>query len=139
MDNKQPLGEKFLESSAISVYGIWIIIFSFPLILAGIIFLIDETRSTIPLILSSIAIGIIAASYILRFYLVRNTQSLRLKVLLADGREQALKIITGGFLVVANYINRCNYSRYFLPQFILSLPSKIHLKPRLQSCVYSSR
>lgn len=97
VENKQPLGKIFLESSAISAYGIWIIIFLFPLILAGIIFLIDETRSPIPLILSSIAIGIIAASYILRFYLVRNTQSLRLKVLQADDREQALKIITGGF------------------------------------------
>ena len=97
MKNKQPLGKKFLESPAISAYGIWILVFLFPLVLAGIIFLIDKTRSPIPLILSSIAIGIIAVSYILRFYLVRNTQSLRLKVLQADNREQALKIITGGF------------------------------------------
>ena len=69
----------------------------FPLILAGLMFLIDERRSPKSLILSSIAIGIIAASYILRFYLVRNKESLRSKVLQADTREQALKIITGGF------------------------------------------
>ncbi len=69
----------------------------FPLILAGLMFLIDERRSPKSLILSSIAIGIIAASYILRFYLVRNIESLRSKVLQAGTREQALKIITGGF------------------------------------------
>ncbi len=61
------------------------------------IFLIDERRSPKSLILASIAIGIIAASYILRFYLVRNTESLRLKILQAVNREEALKIITGGF------------------------------------------
>ena len=72
-------------------------IFLFPLILAGVIFLIDETRSPKSLIISSIAMGIIAASYILRFYLVRNTDPLRLKVLQAVNREEALKIITGGF------------------------------------------
>ena len=97
MADKQSLGKVFLESSAISAYGIWVIIFLFPLILAGVTFLIDERRSPKPLILSSIAIGIIAVSYILRFYLVRNTESLRSKVLQADNREQALKIIIGGF------------------------------------------
>jgi drug/metabolite transporter (DMT)-like permease len=97
VEDKQPLGKIFLESSAISAYGIWVIIFLFPLILAGIIFLIDERRSPKSLILSSIAIGIIAVSYILRFYLVRNTESLRSKFLQADNREQALKIIIGGF------------------------------------------
>jgi hypothetical protein len=87
----------FLELSAISAYGIWVMIFLFPLTLAGIFFLIDERRSPQSLILSSIAIGIIAASYILRFYLVRNTESLRSKVLEADDREQALNIIIGVF------------------------------------------
>ena len=71
--------------------------FLFPLILAAIIFLIDERRSPKSLILSSIAIGVIAVSYIVRFYLVRNTESLRSKILQADNREQALKIIIGGF------------------------------------------
>ena len=97
MEDKQSLGKKFLELPAISVYGIWVMIFLFPLTLAGILFLIDERRSPQSLILSSIAIGIIAASYILRFYLVRNTVSLRSKVIEAEDREQALKIITGGF------------------------------------------
>jgi glucan phosphoethanolaminetransferase (alkaline phosphatase superfamily) len=97
VEDKQSLGRVFLELSAISAYGIWVIIFLFPLTLAGVIFLIDERRSPKSLILSSIAIGIIAASYILRFYLVRNTESLRSKVLQADNREQALKIIVGGF------------------------------------------
>ena len=94
--DKQPVGRIFLELSAISAYGIWVIIFLFPLVLAGIIFLIDERRSPKSLILSSIPIGIIAASYILRFFLVRNTESLRLKVLQADNREQVLKILIGG-------------------------------------------
>ena len=97
MQDKQPLGKTFLELSAINAYGVWIIIFLFPIVLAGIIVLIDERRSPNALILSSIAIGIIAVSYILRFYLVRNTESLRSKVLQADNREQALKIIIGGF------------------------------------------
>ena len=86
-----------MELSAINAYGIWIIIFLFPIVLAGIIFLIDERRSTSALILSSIAIGIIAASYIFRFYLVRNTESLRSKVLRAKNREETLKVISGGF------------------------------------------
>jgi len=94
--DKQPVGRIFLELSAISAYGIWVMIFLFPLVLAGINFLIDERRSPKPLILSSIPIGIIAASYILRFFLVRNTESLRLKVLQADNREQVLKILIGG-------------------------------------------
>lgn len=97
MEDKQSLGRVFLALSAISAYGIWVMIFLFPLILAGVIHLIDERRSPESLILSSIAIGIIAASYILRFYLVRNTKMLRSKVLQADNRERALKIIIGGF------------------------------------------
>ena len=72
-------------------------IFLFPLTLAGLMILIDERRSPKSLLLSSIAIGIIAASYILRFYLVRNTESLRFKILEAGNREQALQIIIGGF------------------------------------------
>jgi len=96
VEDKQSLGKVFLASSAISVYGIWVIIFLFPLILAGVTFLIDERRSPKPLILSSIAIGIIAVSYILRFYLVRNTESLRSKVLQAENRERAIYIIIGG-------------------------------------------
>ena len=96
MQGKKPLGKIFLELSAINAYGIWVIIFLFPLILAAVIFLIDETRSPKSLILSSIAIGIIAASYIIRFYLVRNTESLRSMVLKADSRENAIKIISGG-------------------------------------------
>ena len=96
MVDRQTLGEKFLRLSAINAYGIWIVISLFPLILAGLIFLIDERRSPKSLILASIAIGIIAASYILRFYLVRNIESLRSKALQAGTREQALKIITGG-------------------------------------------
>ena len=97
MEDKQSLGRNFLELSAISAYGIWVMIFLFPLTLAGILFFIDERRTPQSLILSSIAIGIIAASYILRFYLVRNTASLRSKVIEAEDREQALKIIIGGF------------------------------------------
>jgi branched-subunit amino acid permease len=97
MQDRQTLGNTFLGLSAISAYGIWIMIFLFPLTLAGVMFLIDESRSPESLILSSIALGVIAASYIFRFYLVRNTESLRFKVLQADNREQALKIITGGF------------------------------------------
>ena len=98
MQDKHSLGKVFLELSAINAYGIWVILFLFPLILAGVIFLIDEGRSPKSLMLSSIAIGIIAASYIFRFYLVRNTESLRSKVLGAENRESALKIISGGFL-----------------------------------------
>jgi len=97
VEDKQSLGRVFLELSAVRAYGIWVILFLFPLILAGVIFLIDERRSTVSLILSSIAIGIIAASYLLRFYLVRNTKSLRSRVLEADNRENAIKIISGGF------------------------------------------
>jgi len=97
VEDKQSLGRRFLELSAISAYGIWVMVFLFPLTLAGILFLIDARRSPQPLILSSIAIGIIAASYILRFYLVRNTASLRSKVIETKDREQALKIIIGGF------------------------------------------
>lgn len=97
MEDKQHLGRVFLKLSAVSAYGIWVILFLFPLILAGVIFLIDEKRSPDSLILSSIAIGIIAASYIFRFYLVRNTESLRSKVIEADNREDAIKIISGGF------------------------------------------
>lgn len=97
MEDKPTLGRKFLDSPAISAYGIWVIIFLFPLTLAGVIFLIDERRSPKSLILSSFAIGIIAASYIIRFYLVRNTESLRTKVLQAGNREQAIYIIIGGF------------------------------------------
>ena len=96
MERKQSLGRVFLGLSAISAYGIWIMIFIFPLVLAGTITLIDERRSPDSLILSSIALGIISASYILRFYLVRNTKSLRTKVLRAGNREQTLLIIIGG-------------------------------------------
>lgn len=73
MEEKQPLGKTFLESSALSAYGIWVMISLFPLILAGIITLIDERRSPDSLLLSSIAIAVIAVSYIVRFYLLRNT------------------------------------------------------------------
>ena len=97
MQDKQPLGKSFLELSAINAYGIWLVILLFPIVLAGIISLIDERRSPSALILSSIAIGIIAASYIFRFYLVRNTESLRSKVLRSENREKTLKIISGGF------------------------------------------
>lgn len=97
MEDKQMLGRTFLGLSAISAYGIWVMIFLFPLTLAGLISIIDERRSLKSLLLSSIAIGIIAASYIFRFYLVRNTESLRFKVIQADNREQALNIIVGGF------------------------------------------
>lgn len=97
MKDKQSLGKVFLEMSALNAYGIWVILFLFPLIVAGVIHLIDEKRSPKSLLLSSIAIGIIAASYIFRFYLVRNTEPLRSKVLEAESREDALKIITGGF------------------------------------------
>ena len=97
MQGKQSLGETFLPLSAISAYGVWMILFLFPIILAGINFFIDERRSPDALILSSIAIGVIAASYIFRFYLVRNTQSLRSELLGAENREEALRIISGGF------------------------------------------
>ena len=97
MQGKQPTGKTFLELSAINAYGIWIILLIFPLALAGINFLIDESRSLKAFMLSSIAIGIIAASYILRFYLVRNNKSLRSKVLEAENREKTLKVISGGF------------------------------------------
>ena len=97
MRDEKSLGKKFLELSAINAYGIWIIIFIFPIVLAGIIFLIDESRSPDALVISSIAIGIVAASYIFRFYLVRNTESLRSKVLEAENREKTLRIISGGF------------------------------------------
>ena len=97
MEDKQNLGSTFLRLSAASIYGIWIIILSFPLTLAGLSFLIDKNRSTKSLILSSVAIGVIAASYILRFYLVRNIESLRSRVLQAGNHEEALYIILGGF------------------------------------------
>lgn len=97
MQDKQSLGEKFLALSAINAYGTWIVIFLFPIVLAGIFYLIDETRSPKALMHSSIAVGIIAASYIFRFYLVRNTESLRAKVLSAENREKTLMIISGGF------------------------------------------
>ena len=95
--DEDSLGKTFLESSALSAYGIWIILFLFPVVLAGIIMLIDAGRSPGVLILSSIAIGIIAASYIFRFYLVRNTKSLRTALMQAEDRESALKVISGGF------------------------------------------
>lgn len=97
MEDKQPLGKVFLELSAIGAYGIWVILFLFPPVLAGVVFLIDESRSPDSLILSSIAIGIVAASYIFRFYLVRNKKSLRSKLLETNSREDAIKIISGGF------------------------------------------
>lgn len=97
MQDQESLGKKFLELSAINAYGIWIIICLFPIILAGAISFIDESRSLSALMLSAIAIGIIAASYIFRFYLVRNTESLRSKVLKSEGRDKTLKIISGGF------------------------------------------
>ena len=96
MQDKQPLGKAFLELSAINAYGIWLILFLFPVVLAGISILIDNRRPINSIMLSSIAIGIIAASYIFRFYLVRNIESLRSKALQADNREQSLKIISGG-------------------------------------------
>ena len=60
-------------------------------------FLIDDKRSPGSLMLSSIALGIIAISYGFRFYLVRNTESLRSKVLTAESRNKTLEIISGGF------------------------------------------
>ena len=90
-------GKAFLELPAINAYGIWIILFLFPLVMAGVLALIDERRSSGPLLLSSVAIGIVSASYILRFFLVRNTESLRSKVLGAESREKAIGIISGGF------------------------------------------
>lgn len=97
MGDKQTLGRKFLQLSAISAYGVWVVIFLCPLILAGLMILIDERRSPRSFLLSCVAIGIVAASYILRFYLVRNIDSLRARVLQARNREQALTIIIGGF------------------------------------------
>lgn len=96
MRTKQSLGRAFLELSALNAYGIWLILVLFPLVLAGMVSLIDERRSPGVLMLASIAIGIIAASYIIRFYLVRNTKTLRTEVLEADSREKALNIISGG-------------------------------------------
>jgi hypothetical protein len=96
-ENKSNLGQKFLELPAMSAYGVWILIFLFPLILAGIMVLIDERRSPESLLLPSCAFGIISASYMVRFYLVRNTKSLRAKVLAAANREKAVYIIIGGF------------------------------------------
>ena len=97
MQDKQFPGKVFLELSATRAYGIWVILFLFPLVLAGVSFLIDENRSPKALMLSSIALGIIAVSYIFRFYLVRNTESLRSKILETSDRENAIKIISGGF------------------------------------------
>ena len=97
MGDKQLLGKVFLELSAIGVYGIWVILFLFPIVLGGVVFLIDESRSIDSLILSSIAIGIVAASCTFRFCLVRNMKSLRSKLLEANNRENAIKIISGGF------------------------------------------
>ena len=97
MQHKPSLGQKFLELSAIQAYGIWVLLVSFPLALAGVNLLIDETRSSTALILSSLAIGIVAASYIIRFYLVRNTAALRAEVIAADTQEKTLNIISGGF------------------------------------------
>ena len=93
----RPLGRIFLDSPALSVYGIWVLIFLFPLTLAGTIVLIDARRSIDSLILSSIAFAIFSVSYSIRFYLVRNTESLRVKLLQAEDREQAINIIAGGF------------------------------------------
>ena len=95
--DEDSLGKKFLASSALNAYGIWIILFLFPAVLASILMLIDSRRSPDVFILSSIAIGIIAASYIFRFYLVRNTKSLRTALMQAEDRETALKVISGGF------------------------------------------
>ena len=80
-----------------NAYGVWILIFLFPLTLAATIVLIDSRRSPESLILVSYALGIISTSYMLRFYLVRNIKSLRTKVLTAANREKALYIIIGGF------------------------------------------
>lgn len=97
MRDKQPTGKAFLELSAISVYGVWLMVFLFPLVLVGVSSLIDGRRSPKSLMLSSIALGVIAVSYIFRFYLVRNKKSLRSKVLKSDHLEQTLIIISGGF------------------------------------------
>ena len=97
MQHKRHLGKTFLALSAIDAYGVWIIIFLFPILLMGVVFLIDEERSLNAFVLSSIAIGIIAASYIFRFYLDRNSDSLRSKVLRADNRDKTLRIISRGF------------------------------------------
>ena len=97
MQGTKTPGEKFLQLSAINAYGVWIILPLFPLILIGLILLIDETRSTKSLLHSSVALGIVSASYILRFYLVRNTEALRTRVRQAANREQAINIIAGGF------------------------------------------
>ena len=93
---KQHLGKTFLELPAIRAYGAWIIIVLFPLVLAGIIFLIDENRSLNALLISAIAIGIVAASYMFRLYLVRNSESLRSRVLAAKDSEEVLLVISGG-------------------------------------------
>ena len=90
-------GKAFLETSALQAYGIWVMMILFPLVLAGVISVIDESRTVYTLMLSTIAIAIIAASYSLRFYLLRNTQSRRSALLHAENREQVIKIITGGF------------------------------------------
>ena len=97
VENQPSLGKTFLDLPAISAYGIWLMMVLFPLILAGILSPIDKRRSTDSLLLSSIALGVVAASYMLRFYLVRNTHSLRSRVVEATNREQAIYIIIGGF------------------------------------------
>jgi hypothetical protein len=72
-------------------------VFLFPLILTGLMLLIDETRSTKSFVLAAIALGVVSASYMLRFFLVRNTETLRSKIVQAVNREQAIYIIAGGF------------------------------------------
>ena len=97
MEEKQTLGEKFLASSAINAYSFWVIIVLFPLVLAGVLSFIDKSRNPDSLFLASIAIGIVSISYIIRFYMVRNTTTLRLQILEARNREQVIYIILGGF------------------------------------------
>lgn len=97
MRDQPPLGKTFLSLPAIKAYGIWVIIFLFPIVLSATLHLIDEKRSLSALFLSAIALGIIAVSYIFRFYRVRNSELLRSKLLSAETREKALAIISGGF------------------------------------------
>ncbi len=96
MQQKQPLGKTFLALSALNAYGVWVILFLFPLVLAAVIRVIDVRRNIDSLLLSAMAIAIIAVSYMLRFYLVRNSASLRTRLLQTEDSEQAMNIISGG-------------------------------------------
>lgn len=97
MPVQRPTGKAFLEASPLVVYGLWVLVVLFPLVLAAVISTIDKRRSTDSLELVALALGVIAVSYTLRFYLIRHSKTLRERLRQASSSEKALEIIVGGF------------------------------------------